>query len=144
MLNLSPRAASIVIGIALALSQCGCGGERPYPVRGQLFYEDNDQPVTELKEFTVMFTSEKLQKSSRGNIDENGVFHLSSIRDKDGAFPGDYKVTLTQPHPNPERGEFRKPVVLVAYENPQTTTLDATVEAKTNELTFKLKRIGKK
>src|SRR5262249_17463558 len=120
-------------------SMIGCGGERAYPVRGQLLYEDG-QPVKELAGFTVTFTSETLHKSARGNIDEKGSFQLS----QDGAFPGLYKVILTQPHPNPERGESRKPVVDVAYEDPVKSTLSADVEAKNNEFTFRLKRIGKK
>jgi hypothetical protein len=131
--------SSIILMAGILASMIGCGGERAYPVRGQLVYEDG-QPVKELAGFTVTFTSETLHKSARGNIDENGSFQLA----QDGAFPGQYKVILTQPHPNPERGESRKPVVDEAYEHPAKSTLTADVEPKNNEFTFTLKRIGKK
>ena len=131
--------SSIILLAGVLASLTGCTGERAYPVRGQLVYEDG-QPVKELAGFTITFTSETLHKSARGNIDENGSFQLA----QDGAFPGHYKVILTQPHPNPERGESRKPVVDEAYEQPGKSTLSADVEAKNNEFTFRLKRIGKK
>jgi hypothetical protein len=133
------RLSSIILLAGVLASLSGCAGERAYPVRGKLVYEDG-QPVKELAGFTVTFTSETLHKSARGNIDENGSFHLA----QDGAFPGQYKVILTQPHPNPERGESRRPVVDEAYEHPAKSTLSADVEAKNNEFTFALKRIGKK
>jgi hypothetical protein len=132
-------ASSIILMAGVLTTLVGCGGERAYPVRGQLVYEDG-QPVKELAGFTITFTSETLHKSARGNIDENGSFQLS----QNGAFPGLYKVILTQPHPNPERGESRRPVVDEAYEEPVKSTLSADVEAKNNDFTFRLKRIGKK
>jgi hypothetical protein len=132
--------SSVIVLAAVFAALTGCGGERPYPVRGQLIYEDTKQPVKELAGFNITFTSETLHKSAVGDIDENGYFQLSH----GGAFPGLYKVILTQPHPNPERAEHRKPVVDVAYEHPEKSTLTANVEAKNNEFTFPLKRIGKK
>jgi hypothetical protein len=128
---------SVLAGILVGLT--GCGGERSYAVRGKLVYEDG-QPVKELAGETITFTSETLHKSAVGNIDEDGNFQLGH----GGAIPGRYSVIVTQPHPNPERREFRKPVVDDAYEHPAKSTLSADVEAKNNEFTFRLKRIGKK
>jgi hypothetical protein len=55
-------------------------------------------------------------------------------------------VTVTQPHPAPERPEKRKPVVAVDYEKPDTTPLRATVttDADKNKFTFHLTPIGQK
>jgi hypothetical protein len=125
--------------VLAAVVLAGCSGGA-YPVKGTLVYEDG-QPVKELAGFTVTFTSEKLAKSAVGDIDQDGGFRLTMERPGDGAIPGEYKVTLTQPHPNPERGERRKPVVDLVYENPEKTPLEATVEPKTNEFTFKLRRL---
>jgi hypothetical protein len=125
-----------VLAVA-ALTGCASGVS---PVKGHLVYEDGE-PVKELAGFTVTFTSEKLGKSAVGDIDEEGAFRLTTERRGDGAFPGEYKVILTQPHPNPERGERRKPVVDLMYEDPQKTPLEATVESRMNEFTFKLRRI---
>ncbi len=132
--------AVALAGLVLA-ALTGCGdSNRPYPVNGQLVYEDG-QPVTELTGFTVTFTSEKLGKSAVGQIQEDGTFRLTTTRQDDGAFPGDYLVIVSQPHPNPERREFRKPAVDLAYEDLGRTDLKATVEPKGNEFTFRLRRL---
>jgi hypothetical protein len=124
-------------GLVLLLL-AGCGA-RPYPVHGQLQYEDG-QPLKDLSDFMVSFTSQELTKSSTGKIEADGTFKLSTSRPDDGAFPGKYKVIVSQPHPNPERRLTRQPVVDEVYENPKTTTLEATVEPKDNTFTFKLRR----
>ena len=41
--------------------------EEHYPVRGKLVYADNEEPVRELAGFEVIFTSEKVGKSGRGD-----------------------------------------------------------------------------
>jgi hypothetical protein len=105
-------------------------------------YEDDGQPAKELAGFTVTFTSQALGKSAIGTIQPDGTFRLMSTKKDDGAFPGVYKVIVSQPHPEPERPERRKPVVDLVYEDPDRSPLEATVEAKTNDLApFKLKRI---
>ena len=134
------RRAAALAGLALvALAGCG-GGDRPYPVHGKLVYKDNDQPVKELAGFDVTFTAEK-GKTARGTIGADGTFRLTTTRADDGAYPGQYKVTVTQPHPNPERRVKGKPVVDLVYEDPQKTDLKATVEAKDNTFTFPLRRL---
>jgi hypothetical protein len=119
----------------------GCGSGGTYPVKGTLVYEDNQQPVAELAGFSVTFTSPTLGKSATGTVGEDGTFRLTTVQSNDGAFPGSYKVIVSQPHPNPERGERRSPVVDPVYENPSKTPLEEMVEAKsTNEFTLRLKR----
>jgi hypothetical protein len=133
---------SVLAAVLACLS--GCGGDRPFTVRGHLVYEDDGQPVKELAGSSVTFTSEELHKSATGNIDQDGNFQLGSLTQNDGAFPGKYKVSLAQPHPKPERGQFAKPVVDLSYEDPNKSNLEAIVEANNkNEFTFKLKRIAK-
>jgi hypothetical protein len=127
-------------GLALA----GCGGGT-YPVSGRLEYEDGEPIQGGLAGCTITFTSEQLGVEARGEIGEDGSFRLGTRRADDGAPPGTYKVIVTQPHPEPERPEKRRPVVDLAYEKPDTTPLEATVERKRNDFTFKLKRLrGKK
>ncbi len=129
----------------MALAVClagvgGCNGEGPYPVQGRLVFENDGQPVKDLYGYTVSFTSESSHQSATGDIDQDGGFRLTSRRKGDGALPGIYKVVLTQPHANPERGEYRQPVVDVIYEDPRRTNLRAKVEAKNNVFTFQLRR----
>ena len=129
---------AVCAGLAL-MGVTWCGSSGTYPVHGKLEYEDG-KPVTELDGFTVTFTSEKLGKSAVGTIQENGTFRLTSVVADDGAFPGHYKVILTQPHPERDRWEQRTPVVDPVYEDLSKTPLKADVEAKSNEFTFPLQR----
>ena len=139
------RRAMVVCAASALLTAMGCGSGGTYPVSGKLVYEDNGQPVTELAGFTVTFTSQALGKSAIGTIQEDGTFRLTSVRTNDGAFPGTYKVIISQPHPRPERGERRTPVIDTVYEDPSKTPLERTVEAKSdNEFTFELKRLPAK
>jgi hypothetical protein len=123
----------------LLLGLVGCGSNRTYPVHGQLLYDDG-RPIQELSGSTITFTSAQLGKSATGRIEGDGSFRLTTQRSNDGAFPGSYKVIISQPHPNAERRETRKPAVAVVYEDPQSSQLEATVEPKDNEFTFKLHR----
>jgi hypothetical protein len=134
-------------GVAFCLSllaAAGCGGERFYPVKGKLVYADTGEPVKELADFDVIFTSEKIGKSARGVIQKDGTFQLGTIKDNDGAPPGEYVVTLTQPVRQPERPFVGDRVVDKAYEDPALSDLKAEVGPDKGEFVFKLRRIGKK
>lgn len=133
-------AGALACFLILVLSGCGGGGGGLYPVKGKLLYDDG-QPVKELAGFSVTFTSEKLGKSAVGDIDEDGGFQLTTDRPNDGAIPGEYQVIVSQPHLDPERNLNRPPVVDLAYEDPARTDLKATVEPKSNEFTFRLRRL---
>jgi hypothetical protein len=125
----------VVLGLA------GCNTKGTYPVSGQLEWDGKDhKPLTELAGFEVTFTSQQLAKSYRGKIQDNGSFKI------EGASPGDYKVTVTQPNPQPERPEKRKPIVDRKYEDPDKSDLKATVttDAEKNNFTFTLKPIKSK
>ncbi len=131
----------IAVGLLLG-TQTGCGSSGKYPVHGRLLYEEDGQPITELAGFSVTFTSEQLGRSSIGEIKPDGTFQLMTQQPYDGVIPGEYRVTITQPHPEPERPEKRKPFLDLMYEDPGATPLRATVEAKSdNDFTFKLRRI---
>jgi hypothetical protein len=127
--------------VIAGLAGCGSGGK--YRVHGQLQYEDGS-PLSDLAGFEVTFTSEKLGRSSRGEIQSDGGFELSTSRANDGVLPGDYKVTVSQPHVEPGRPEKRNPFVELMYEDPSLTPLGATVQPNDdNNFTFKLTRIKK-
>jgi hypothetical protein len=132
----------IILGLGI-LGLGGCGTAGQYPVQGQLVYADKEEPVKELAGFEVIFTSEKLGKSARGTIQKDGTFQLGTVKDNDGAPPGTYVVTLTQPFREPERPYVGDRVVDRAYEDPATTDLKAEVKPEKNQFVFKLRRIGK-
>src|SRR5438445_13878768 len=83
------------------LSLAGCSSNKLYPVHGQLVYEDNGAPVTELAGLDVTFTSDKLGMSSSGTSQADGTFDLRSNKSTDGPYPRDYAVTRTQRALNP-------------------------------------------
>jgi hypothetical protein len=132
----------IVVALALVLFPlAGC--KNMYTVKGQLQWEDG-QPLTELAGFDVMFSSQELQKMARGVIKDDGTFELGTERERDGVIPGEYAVTVTQPHRAPDRPETRNPIVHLDYEDPERTPLKVTVKAESNYFTFKLKPIGRR
>jgi hypothetical protein len=126
---------------ALGALAAGCSSKGPYPVRGKLVYADNDQPVKELEGQDIIFDLEKGGLSARGTIRKDGTFELTSKKDGDGAFPGEYVVTLTQPYRKPERPYVGDRVVDITYEDPAATDLRAIVKPEPNDFTFKLRRI---
>jgi hypothetical protein len=133
--------AAFFVGLT-ALSGCGSGAGK-FAVRGKLQYEDGS-PLTDLAGFEITFTSEALAKGSRGDIQADGSFEMSTTGDNDGVIPGEYKVTVSQPHVEPGRPETRNPFVELIYEDPAKTPLHATVQANNdNFFTFKLERIKK-
>jgi hypothetical protein len=134
---------AVAVGLGL-LGLVGCGGKGQVPVRGKLVYADNEQPVKELAGFEVIFTSEKLRTNARGTIQEDGTFQLGTAKENDGAPPGEYVVTVTQPFREPERPYVGDRVVDPAYEDPAKSDLKAEVTADKNEFVFKLRRIDKK
>jgi hypothetical protein len=144
-LPLSGRALlGVVLGLGL-ICGAGCGGKPQVPVRGKLVYADTEEPVKELAGFDVVFTSEQLHVSSRGSIQPDGSFKLSTTKDNDGTLPGEYIVTVTQPHRQPDRPYVGDRVVDMDYEDPSKSDLRAEVKkGDKNEFIFKLRRISKK
>jgi hypothetical protein len=136
-----PWAAVAALGL---LTLGGCGGSNQYPVNGKLVYADTGEPVSELDGFDVTFTSEALKISARGTVQKDGTFQLGTETENDGAPPGEYVVTLTQPvGREPDRPFLGNPVVERTYEDPSKSDLRATVKAEDNEFVFKLRRIKK-
>ena len=129
----------VVVGLGV-LSLAGCGSKQP--VRGKLVF-DSGEPVSQLDGFDVTFTSEKLGVSARGTIQSDGTFQLGTDKDKDGAPPGEYIVTLTQPHREPDRPFRGDRVVDLSYEDPRTSDLRAEVTSGKNYFVFKLRRYNK-
>src|SRR5438552_17655549 len=83
---------------ALALilaAAAGCGSSNTSPVSGKVVFKDG----TPLTGGLVLFrpVDEKLQVSSRGDIQPDGTFFLSTYKEGDGAVPGKYQVAITPP-----------------------------------------------
>jgi hypothetical protein len=78
-----------IAGACAALSAGGCGA-KPVPTKGVVTVDGKP-----LAKATVMFTSQEAGgKDATGFTDANGDFELTTVRMKDGALPGLYKVTV--------------------------------------------------
>jgi hypothetical protein len=136
------KARCLCSGLALILlALAGCKGGK-FSVQGELQWEDG-RPLKELAGFEVKFDSFELKKMARGTIKEDGTFELGTESDQDGVIPGEYVVTVTQPHRQPERPETRNPIVDLDYEDLERTPLRATVKEERNHFVFKLRPIQK-
>lgn len=139
----SPR--WVLLALA-ALGVTGCSGDpnRPYPVRGVVVFED-DRPAKELAGGSVTFVpiSEPERAVSSGTINEDGTFTLSCRREGDGAFPGTHRVEVAPPAKEDEddNPKARRPRVAL---DASTAVQEVTVEARSNEITLKVKRAGPK
>ena len=85
------------VSIALLLPACptGCGGPGPYsgalyPVTGQVLLADG----TPLTGGSVQFIPKLGGLPAHGTIGPNGTFSLQSLKSREGAAPGEYKVRI--------------------------------------------------
>lgn len=77
-------------GLLLTCFGCASGGLKTYPVTGEVEFEDG----VALQGGIVEFTAIKQQISSQGFIGLDGTFHLSTIRDGDGAVEGEHRAIV--------------------------------------------------
>jgi len=71
------------------LALCGCGGIKPVPVRGTVTLDS--KPIAGA---SVTFLPEGTGRNAAGVTQADGSFQLTTLNQNDGAFPGNYKVTV--------------------------------------------------
>jgi hypothetical protein len=160
--NRFPRRFFSMLALPAFLVMTSCGTEdnlgKRYPVSGTVTY--NGSP---LEQGTINFVSEDLKQnySASGPITK-GSYTLSTGGNEDGAQAGKYKVTITSKEDfmtkaqadfqkesgkdNPKlppqyiskAGAAAKSLIPSGYGDPRTTNLTAEVEAKSNNINFKL------
>jgi len=122
-----------VTAFALLLAAAaGCGSGNTYPVRGKVVFKDG----TPLTGGLVLFrpVDERLQVSSRGDIQQNGTFILETYKEGDGAVPGKYQVKI-KPPPRPKIREkpIGKPIIDPRFESYETSGLEFEVTRSKND-----------
>jgi hypothetical protein len=76
----------------IALAALGCGDGKPVRVQGKVTLDG-----APLDGATVTFMSSgDSMRPATGYTDQAGVFHLTSFKKDDGAFPGEYRVLVTK------------------------------------------------
>ncbi len=130
--------------LAFCLTTLGCGGTgapRPVPVRGTVEY--NGQPLTQGSvAFVPMVATEGY--SARGTISRDGSFALTTFEESDGAFPGNYKVTVfaydgTENVSGSSFSAVGPSLIPERYNDASTTDLHCTVNENRTEVKLELR-----
>ena len=130
------RKSCLLVCELLMLGGCGSGLHQV----GGLVEFDDGLPAVDLGGGMVVFQPTEGELSAQGEIKSDGTFVLSTNTEADGAAPGHYKVLITEPARQPREGQRLAPLVDRSYSALETTSLEAQVEPKRNEFTFKVRR----
>ncbi|MCI0463975.1 MAG: hypothetical protein L0Z62_44140 [Gemmataceae bacterium] len=122
----------------------GCGGGRTFPVRGKVVYRDGKPFPGGLVVFQPVDAGNK--HSADGEIQPDGRFELRTFHPGDGVVPGKYRALISPPHPAGDRGDKRVPrskLIAPRYLSFDTSGLEFTVKAESNEFTIEVDRPGR-
>jgi hypothetical protein len=146
--------SSLALVLAAGCSDDGLG--KRYPVSGTVTYKG--APVASASISFVPVHGQTGEQRGASGIVKDGSYTLSTIGGDDGAFPGDYMVTVSARTPDMSKaqenakggGSFRQDDVAKAfkkagsdiplkYESPEAGGLKAKVEAHSQTINFELK-----
>lgn len=137
------RRARLVSALAfLLVTVIGCNDGR-YPVHGKVVYEDG----TPLTEGTIVGeTGDGAAKvMAQGDIRSDGTFTWGTIRPRDGAVPGKYRVAvLPRALGDSEMAQGMKPAVAQKFTSYETSGIEFEVKAGTNQFTVTVNKPGAK
>ena len=145
-----------VASLALLVSLLGCSGSKgPATAKVSGVVKYNGAPVDGA---TIVFSPVAGGRPATAVSDSQGHYDLSTYGDKDGAVPGDYKVTVEKSKtegeaPNltyeqinemqmrgePIPGQVTKNLLPEKYISPATTELTVNVKSGTNDVPLDLK-----
>jgi hypothetical protein len=114
-------------GLLIVVAISGCSQGVSYvPVTGTVKFSDGSVPQGDAPAITFQpASSGPTTKGASGTIAKDGTFSLQTVQPGDGALPGEYVVTVRVMQGYP-RGRL---VVAEKFTKPETTPLNATVEA---------------
>lgn len=121
--------------LVVCLAGCGHG---MYPVDGVVQFDDG-RAATELAGGMVSLQGLDRDISSQGEIHADGTFTISTHAEADGAYPGKYRVMVTQP-PAPSENSRVVRVLDSIYSDSRKTPLEITVAAEHNHVTIRVAR----
>jgi len=136
------RGPTVALVLAALLSGCG-KGDGPFPVEGQVVWEDGT-PAKELHLGSVIFDLPEKQTGAKGMIQSDGTFRLTTNKPDDGALAGEYKVMVVEgarrPLPGGDGSQMAPGRMDSKYSDPSTTDLTATVAPGKNVIKLTVKR----
>lgn len=124
------RCAALVV---VATAVWGCGGPaapKTLKVKGTVKFDG--QPLSKGQVSFQSMDGGDIARPATGTIGSDGTYELSTFADKDGALPGNYKVTVTSYENSPTAEEFAEGAKLKSnipekYSSTVTTDLTATI-----------------
>ena len=127
------RMMTLAASLACAGSGCGLagGGKAPdlIPVKGKVTYKGKP-----LAKGTVTFEPDGFGRQARGELQSDGSFVLSTLKEGDGVVPGEHRVSVTGVEKSLARDR-----AFTKYASPNTSRLTAEVDREHTEFTFDLK-----
>jgi hypothetical protein len=121
----------------------GCSTKDIHPVDGQVVWKDGT-PAKDLAGSLIMFESAEKKTSSRGQIDGEGRFQLTTETENDGAPSGEHTVLIIEVGRKSLGGADGSAIaparVDTRYMTPQTSDLKAKVEPGDNKITLTIDR----
>jgi hypothetical protein len=129
MARLPLRWLPLAAGVLLPLLAPGCGSAKVYPVEGDVVFPDG----TPLRGGLVIFEPKAAEgevslTGSRGEIDQNGHFRMTTFKRGDGALAGVNRVLIAPPSSGKDPERERIPEVIdPKYRKFETSGLEFTV-----------------
>lgn len=119
------RTFQLSVAILILFSATGCG-KKYYPVRGEVVFKDG-KPLSGGWVFFQAVNAD-VKTSSKGEIQPDGKFQLTTETKGDGAPEGQYRVAVKPPLPAKREGKnLPPPLIDPRYESPETSRLEFTV-----------------
>jgi hypothetical protein len=129
----------LVFAIVLCFSLSGCGSGGIHPVEGQVVWKDGT-PAKNLAGSLVFFELPEKRTSSRGSIQADGSFRLTTDKENDGAPAGEHTVLIIEVGRKslggPDSSAIAPGKIDTRYATPATSDLRATVKPGKNNLTL--------
>lgn len=126
------------IALLLAAACAGCSGSGVYPVEGQVTWKDG-RPASDIAGSLVFFENAEKKTTSRGSIQPDGSFKLTTDKENDGAPAGEHTVLIIEVGRKslggPDSTAIAPSKIDTRYATPGTSDLRATVNAGTNKIT---------
>jgi hypothetical protein len=122
--------------IFLVLFLCCIGCSNKIKVSGQVTFSDDGSPLTT---GTVCFQTETFV--ARGNLQSDGTYHLSSVKEKDGLPPGTYRISVINAVEGLGEDEgTRTPLIDPKYNTGETSDLTFEVTNSNKRFNFTVDR----
>jgi hypothetical protein len=134
-------ARPLVVAVFLPVLIGGCSGRAPsgmFPVKGTVMVDGKPAQYARVSLTPIDKNDGRLP--SGGTVDEDGEFRLTTLKQFDGAEPGEYWVTISwcKPiDPNRSEVEYGPELLPKKYQNPAESGLKelrVTIEEGDNEL----------